>query len=187
MGGLRASLGAKNLAKVRQRRPLGRRRCSRHGSRGAGPANTGSKTLVRFDVYKRALMLTAATVALMSGNASADTTITTKSSNTLQTSSAGNITVTSAGGLVLPSSSTAATVPAIEINSSNNVTFQSSSALTFQGTPSAIGIQADGGNTGEIILQGAESLTGAGTDKTGIQFGTSVATTGTFTGIVDAT
>src|ERR1700761_1011671 len=103
MGGLRASLGAKNLAKVRQRRPLGRRRCSRHGSRGAGPANTGSKTLVRFDVYKRALMLTAATVALMSGPSLADTTIDKQSSDTLQTSSAGNITVASSGGIVIPS------------------------------------------------------------------------------------
>ncbi|MGN6149068.1 MAG: beta strand repeat-containing protein, partial [Rhizomicrobium sp.] len=132
-------------------------------------------------MYKRALMLTAATAALLAGPAyAADPTITTDASGPV------NIT----NNYSIASSSTPATVPAIEINSAtaskNIVTIATNASLTFSGTPAAVGIQGDPGRTGEIILDGSLDLSGAGTTKTGILIGSTNGTVGTFTGTVDA-
>ncbi|MGN6516281.1 MAG: hypothetical protein ACTHLR_10645, partial [Rhizomicrobium sp.] len=113
-------------------------------------------------MYKRALMLTAATVALLSGPAGAATTTGCDSTNTTdytnidsavsvplctataKSGSAGNITLTNKGALTLSSSSSSnGTIPAIEINSNNSVLLQTSSTLTFSGVTSAVGIRAD--------------------------------------------
>ena len=122
---------------------------------------------MRFYVYKRALMLTAATIALLSGPAyaAADNT------KPLKTSTSGNIDIETTNDLNIPSSSTAATVPAIEIDSGTfskpaTVTVGDSATVTFSGTPSAIGIQADGGKVGEMVISGTVNLTGTGPDKT---------------------
>ena len=139
-------------------------------------------------MYKRALMLTAATVALLSGPANADTTISSATKDALQTSSSGNITFDANGSLTIASSSTPSTVPAIEINSDNSVIMQAGSGVSFASTGAAVGIQADQGHTGEIAVSGTINLTGSGTDKTGILIGNpNNTTTGTFTGLVDAT
>ena len=144
-------------------------------------------------MYKRALMLTAATVALLSGPAFADTTITTKTTDKLKTSTAGSIDVQSTGSIVIPSSSTASSAPAIELNgwptgvTSGTVNIETGGTLQFQATDSAVGIQADTqGLTGEIKVGGTVDLTGANTLKTGILFTDPSGTPGTFTGLVDA-
>ncbi|HEY8950251.1 MAG TPA: autotransporter domain-containing protein [Rhizomicrobium sp.] len=138
-------------------------------------------------MYKRALMLTAATIALLAGPAYA------ADNNKPQTTDAnGPIDIGSNQTLTIPSSSTPATVPAIEINSANAtkniVTIETSGGLTFTDTAAAVGIQADPGKTGEVILGGSIDLSGKGTGKTGILIGSTNATiTGTFTGVVDGT
>ncbi|MBS0277827.1 MAG: autotransporter domain-containing protein, partial [Proteobacteria bacterium] len=136
-------------------------------------------------MYKRALMLTAATVALLAGPAYAANT------NKTQTTDAdGPIDVTSGNTITIPSSSKPATVPAIEINSAtaskNIVKIETGGSLTYQSTASATGIQADAGSTGEIILGGTMDLTGSGATKTGIVLGLTGSTTGVFTGTVDS-
>ena len=150
-------------------------------------------------MYKRALLLTAATVALLSGPAyAANTTepitkkvttkLTTSGTNidvTTATNSTGN--TTSTGSIQIPSSSTDSATPAVEINSNNTVTLASTTELTFNGTTDAVGIQADSGYKGEIINGGTIELTGDGTDKTGILIGVPSGTVGTFTGIKDTT
>ena len=145
---------------------------------------------MRFYVYKRALMLTAATVALLSGpaHAAGPTTISTATTDKLKTSATGNLTIAANGSVTIASSSTSSTVPAIEINSNNTVILQTGSSLTFNDTGAAVGIQADQGHTGEIAVAGKIDLSGTGTHKVGILLGNpSNATVGTFTGIVDAT
>lgn len=136
-------------------------------------------------MYKRALMLTAATVALLSGPAYAANT-----SKTQTTDADGPIDVTSGNAITIPSSSKPATVPAIEINSAtaskNIVKIETGGSLTYQSTASATGIQADAGSTGEIILGGTMDLTGSGATKTGIVLGLTGSTTGVFTGTVDS-
>ncbi|HEY2032488.1 MAG TPA: autotransporter domain-containing protein [Rhizomicrobium sp.] len=161
---------------------------------------------MRFYVYKRALMLTAATVALLSGPANAATATTgCDSTNTTDYTditkavsvplctlyankgAAGNITFESNGSLSI-ASSTNTTVPAIEINSNNSVIMDAGSLIAFNDTAAAVGIQADQGQTGEIAVGGNINLTGSGTGKTGILIGNPANTTvGTFTGISDTT
>lgn len=155
-------------------------------------------------MYKRALMLTAATVALLSGPAGAATTTGCDSANTTdytsitsavsvplctktaKAGSPGNITMTNKGGLTISSSASSnGTIPAIEINSSNSVSLQSGSTLTFSGVSQAIGIRADQGNAGDIIIANTIDLTGSGADKAGIVVGNASAAFGTFTGIND--
>ncbi len=153
-------------------------------------------------MYKRALMLTAATVALLSGAAQAQTdTITTKVTTPLKTSTAGpgntpaNILITDTtttpiqtGSVVIPPSSTAATIPAIEIDSSNTVTLKNADdILSFINTSGAIGIQMDAtGITGEVVNAGTIDLSGTGSGKFGILIGTATQL-GSFTGLVDTT
>jgi hypothetical protein len=99
---------------------------------------------MRFDVYKRALMLTAATVALLSGPAYADHVISKNETDKLQTggtSGVGNIVIQANGSLSIPSSSTASAAPAIEINSNNTVIMDAGSNLSFSDTGAATGIQ----------------------------------------------
>jgi hypothetical protein len=163
------------------------------GLSGAGWDTTGSRTK-RFDVYKRALMLTAATVALVSGPAfGAADNITTKITTPLTTANNGPITLNTNGSIVIPSNSSAtAAAAAVTINSTtpaNNVfTSISGTTLSFNNTSFAEGIQADPGFTGEIVTGGTMDLTGSGASKNGIMFGDPTgATSGTFTGIVDTT
>ena len=161
-------------------------------------------------MYKRALMLTAATLALLSGpvlaqTAAPATPITDKTTDklltdgndvTLNTVLSGTGTVSSSGLIVIPSSSTDSTTPAVEINSSNRVYLSATTnQITFESTPNAVGIQADSvdanGNavSTEVTSFGQVNLSGTGTDKTGILFGNpliSPAST-TITGLVDDT
>jgi hypothetical protein len=143
-------------------------------------------------VYKRALMLTAATVALLSGPAlGAATTITTKTTSALTTADDGPITLDDGGSVTIASSSSAATIPAIEINSTttaNNIlTGLAGSAISFKATDDAIAIQADPGKTGEILSAGTIDLTGTGSGKNAIVFGDpTLLTSGTFTGVADS-
>jgi len=141
-------------------------------------------------VYKRALMLTAATVALLSGPAYAQTDITTKVTTPQQTSTDGDITIDTNGSVVIPSSSNTSTAPAIEVNSSNSVNILTAGGgITYTNTTGAVGVQLDtAGNTGEVIDAGVINLSGSGNDKIGILIGNPAATTtGTFTGLVDTT
>jgi len=135
-------------------------------------------------VYKRALMLTAATVALLAGPVYA-------ANNKPQTTDAdGPIDIGNSETLNIPSSSTSSTTPAIEINSANAtknvVTIETGGSVSYTGTPAAIGIQADPNKKGEIVLDGSIDLSGSGSGKTGILIGSTNGSVGTFTGIVDA-
>ena len=134
---------------------------------------------------KRALLLTAATVALLSGQAMADTTITSKTTAALKTSAAGNITITDGtgsevGSVQIPSSSTASATPAIEFDSSATVTIaEAGNIVSYKATSDAVGIKMDAaGYTGEFINAGSVDLTGSGTDKIGIN----ISGTGTLSG-----
>ena len=138
-------------------------------------------------MYKRALMLTAATVALLSGPAMAagPTTISSKTTAPLKTSTSGNITIedgsgSTVGSVVIPSSSTASSTPAIEVDSSATVTIlNADNTVSYKDTSSAVGIKLDAaGYTGEFINDGTVDLTGSGTDKIGID----IAGAGTFNG-----
>jgi hypothetical protein len=145
-------------------------------------------------VYRRALLLTAATAALLSGPAfGAATTISKSTSTALTTSASGPITIDDGGTVEIASnSSTAATTPAITINSTtqaNNIfTALAGSTLSYNGTADAIVIQANPNVTGEILGSGAVNATGSGTDKNAIVFGDpTLVTSGTFTGVADST
>ena len=130
-------------------------------------------------MYKRALMLTAATMALLSGPAYAA-----DSNKPLTTSTSGNIDLTSI--LTIPSSSDANTTPAITINSNNNVTVDTGGSVVFTDTASATGIFEQEGFKGETIVANSIDLSGSGISKTGILIGSQAVGTGTFTGVVDA-
>jgi hypothetical protein len=162
------------------------------GLSGAGWDTTGSRTLKRFDVYKRALMLTAATVALLSGPAFGQTDITTKTTKPLTASADGPITLAATGSIIIPSSSSAtAAAAAITLDDTatpaNNVfTSALGSQITFNGTPFAEAFQGNPNVTGEIISGGTVTMTGSGTDKNAIVFGDpTLLTSGTFTGTAD--
>lgn len=131
-------------------------------------------------MYKRTLMLTAATMALLSGPAHAAA-----ANNTpLTTATSGDIDLTSI--LTIPSSSNATTTPAITINSNNKVTIETAGSVVFTDTPSATGIFEQEGFTGETIVAGTINLNGSGTSKTGILIGSQSIGSGTFTGVSDA-
>ncbi len=114
---------------------------------------------------KRALMLSAATVALLTvpAEAAGPTTISTIETTAQKTSATGDLTINSGGGINLKS----ATVPLLTIDSSNTV--NNGGALTAQGqtTATAVQIQA-GGFTGSFTSNGSIDLTGAGTGKMAI-------------------
>jgi hypothetical protein len=164
---------------------------------------------VRFDVNKRALMLTVAAAALVgtpayaatvtgcdSSNTTNYTDITTKVTVPLCTSLAnkgasGNILIDTNGSVVVsgPSSSTATVVPAVTINSSNIVT--NKGTIQFTGVTSAIGVQLNSANSSGAISgafdnEGTVNLDGSGTSKIGILITTPTTPAGlttTFTGV----
>ncbi len=120
-------------------------------------------------MYKHALLLTAATMALLSGTAFAadnDSDITTKVTTNLKTSTANagapsNILIEANGSVVVTS-----TTPDIEIDSSNIVT--NKGTISNIGTQGATGIQLDTGNVGGFDNIGVIDLTGSGINKVGI-------------------
>jgi hypothetical protein len=156
-------------------------------------------------LHKRALLLTAATFALLSGGAQATTAPTTNGCLTnkdpvtditkaikgpLCTSTAasgqpGNITIETNGAVSVDAvgGATPTIFPAITIDSSNLVTDKGT--ITFNGTNNAVGVQLNTGNTGGLDLQvGTLTMTGAGTSKVGILITDPTAgANGTFTGV----
>jgi autotransporter-like protein len=139
---------------------------------------------MRFTVYRRALLLTAATMALLSGPALAadnDSDITTKVTTNLKTSTANagaasNILIEANGSVVVSS-----TTPAITIDSSNFVT--NKGLISNKDLTGAIGIQMNAtGLTGGFDNIGTIDLTGSGQNKVGIEITDPNATSGTFTG-----
>jgi Autotransporter beta-domain len=141
---------------------------------------------MRFTVYKHALLLTAATMALLSGPAfSADSTsdITTKISTNLKTSTAGaggtpsDILIETDGSVVVSTAT-----PAITIDSSNIVT--NKGAITNKDITGAVGVQLVTGNSGALDSTGVIDLTGGGISKIGISIANPNASTNTtFTGV----
>ncbi|MGH6870242.1 MAG: autotransporter domain-containing protein [Rhizomicrobium sp.] len=121
-------------------------------------------------MYKRALLLTAATVALMSGPAMAatdNTDIKTKVTTPVDTATAasgapGNILIDTNGSVVVQS-----TTAAVTIDSSNIVTNKASISNT--GTTGALGVQLDTGFTGAFDSTGAIDMSGSGLNKIGIE------------------
>src|SRR5665213_2826939 len=174
-GDLRASIGRKNLANVpRLRTLLG---CCRGVGRGPfewpGPPSPAYETLYEVHVYKRALMLTAATVALLSGPAYAQTDITTKVTTPQQTSTDGDITLSGSGndkiGILIgnPAATTTGTFTGLvdttnfpTLTTPTAVTVLSGSTLQVQGDGST-GIQLTTGDTlnGNISIGGAILVT----------------------------
>ncbi|MBV9062845.1 MAG: autotransporter domain-containing protein [Alphaproteobacteria bacterium] len=128
---------------------------------------------------KRALMLTAATAALLASPAMGDdfTDIKTEVTQQIKTSTAANgspadILIESTGSVVV-----AVAGPAVEIDSPNTVTNQGT--ISNIGTTSAIGVQMDataagngpGSDTTAFDSTGTIDLSGSGTTKTGILVG----------------
>ncbi len=131
---------------------------------------------------KRALMLSAASIALLSGQALADTTISSEEKSPINTSTDGNITIATDGSIVITTSPP--TAAAVTINSSNTVTNQGT--ISYTGVTDAIGVEMVTGNTGEFDSSAKIDLTGNGTNKTGIEISgpSSDVNSGTFTGVV---
>ncbi len=131
-------------------------------------------------MYKHALMLTAATVALSLGTtAYADTTISTTVNKAQTTSTAGNILVGDTTSSPVKNGTVSVSIanPAIEINSANYVQITTaSSAVSNNGISGAIGVQMDaattpngpGVGTDALYSIGQINLTGTGTSKYGI-------------------
>jgi hypothetical protein len=141
---------------------------------------------MRFTVYRRALLLTAATVALMSGPAFAadpnNSDIISKVTTNLLTSTANagapsNILIETTGQVVVST-----TAPAITIDSNNIVT--NKGTITNKDTAGAVGIQLNTGFTGALDSTGTIDLTGTGVDKIGINISEPTGGTSTvFTGV----
>lgn len=129
-------------------------------------------------MYKRALMLTAATVALLAGPAYAagPTTITDKQTTNQKTSTTGDLTIDTTGSVVVTS-----TTPAITVDSNNFVTINSSGLVSNKDKASAVGIELDAGFTGGLTSSGTIDLSGTGSLKTGI----TLLGTGDFTGDIN--
>jgi len=144
-----------------------------------------------------------APLAFAASLAQAQTTVNSGSSTPLSTSTAGDITIGTSGAITLPT--TAAPPVAVTLNSHNTVTNNGSIAAT--GINNAIGIQALGGNTGEIINSGSISIgendTSADANSDGVvdtengvkgeyasgsgRYGILISGPGTFTGVADTT
>ena len=155
------------------------------------PGYRSKQRRMRFALTKRALMLTAATMALLSGRAMADdfSDITTEVQQQLMTSTAkdgapSDILIESTGSVVVTVAG-----PAIEIDSPNSVT--NKGKITNLDTDFAVGVQLDataagnGPGDGVVALDNAGTidLSGKGTGKTGILIGIfNGDTTGSFTG-----
>ena len=101
------------------------------------------------------------------------TTLTTVATTTQKTSVTGDLTINSGAGVTLKS----ATVPLIEIDSSNTVNNGGVLTAADQGTATAVQIDANG-FTGSFLNNGQINLGGTGTGKTAIY----LKGTGTFTG-----
>lgn len=122
---------------------------------------------------KHALMLTAATVALLAGPAFAATTITTKQTTAQKTSTTGDLTIDTGGSVVITAAS-----PAVEIDSANSVSLSVVGAtISNLNTTNAIGVQLDATTVGTngtalgtpaLDSFGVIDLTGTGTGKIGI-------------------
>ncbi len=154
---------------------------------------------------KRALMLTAATAALMSGPAFAAcptpaptwTSITTNITVPVDTACAnqgnpGPITIATSGSVTI--STNPFTTPAVTIDSGTTSvpgTVTNNGTISYTGVTDAVGVQLTAaGNTGAIInaADAIIDLTGDGDAKTGILVALPTgATTGTFTGITPPT
>jgi hypothetical protein len=123
---------------------------------------------------KRALMLTAAAAALLSGQSLAQTTITNKVSSPQSTSSDGTITITSTGSIVITTNPP--TTPAVTINGGTTpgtaADVINEGKIDYLGVGSATnpltGIDMVTGNTGGLDNVGTIDFTGAGNTKTGI-------------------
>jgi hypothetical protein len=142
-------------------------------------------------LFKRALMLTAAAAALLSGPVLGDdfTDIKTKVTQPVQTSTANNgtpadILIETTGSVVVATAG-----PAVEIDSPNSVTNQG--IISNIGTVSAIGVRLDatapGNGPGSSVTAfdstGTIDLSGTGTEKTGILIGiANTDSTGIFNG-----
>ncbi|MFL5236094.1 MAG: autotransporter domain-containing protein [Rhizomicrobium sp.] len=145
-------------------------------------------------MFKRALMLTAAAAALLSGPVLGDnfTDIKTKVTQPVQTSTANNgspadILIETTGSVVVATAG-----PAVEIDSPNSVTNQG--IISNIGTENAIGVRLDataaGNGPGSSVTAfdstGTIDLSGAGTEKTGILIGiANTDATGIFNGGVN--
>lgn len=131
---------------------------------------------------KRALMLSAATVALLTAQALADTDIKTKLTKPINTATDGNITIESDGAVVIITSPP--TVAAVTINS--DATVVNSGTISYNGVTSANGVELVTGNTGEFSGTGTLELTGSGDNKTGILVSGPAGNLngGTFTGVI---
>ncbi len=157
---------------------------------------------MRFALNKCALMLTAATAALMSGgSAFAQCTITpTPTANNTSISTeittpvdtacadagnAGNIIIVASTGSVQLSTDPFTTA-AVTIDSSNTVT--NNNIISYTGVSDAVAVQIDaGGYTGQLMNAsgGQINIEGSGVDETGILVALPTgATSGTFTGEV---
>src|SRR5471030_1290645 len=134
----------------------------------------------RFDLNKRTLMLSAATVALMSAPAMAagPTTISTVVTTPQSTSTTGDLTIASGGGIKL----TSASASLLTLNSSNAVIVNAGGTLTAidQSTVTAFVIDGTTNSTGSFETNGTIDLSGKGTGKTVLHL--QAAAAGSFTG-----
>lgn len=131
---------------------------------------------------KRALMLSAATVALLTVQALADTDIKTKLTTPINTQKDGNITIESDGSVVITTSPP--TVAAVTIDSDATVT--NSGTISYKGVTDATGVELVTNHTGEYSGAGSIDLTGTGDSKTGLIVSGPVGNlnSGTFTGVI---
>jgi len=129
---------------------------------------------------KRTLMLSAATLALLSVPAMADTDITAVNTASHKTSTDGNITIETGGGVTFKS----ATVPIITIDSSNTVINSGTINGSGQTTETAVLIDTTAAAlTGSFTsTSGTIDLTGVGDHKIGLHLITNTTTPNAFTG-----
>lgn len=133
---------------------------------------------------KRALMLSAATVALLTGSALADTDVTKQLTSPIDTQTDGNITIESDGSVIVTANPP--TAAAVTINS--NAIVNNEGLISYNGVDAATGVKLQTGVTGEYEQTGTLDLTGTGTGKTGIAIAgpSGNPNSGTFTGVIPA-
>jgi hypothetical protein len=127
-------------------------------------------------------MLSAATVALLSSSALADTDISKQETGPINTATDGNITIETNGSVVVTTNPP--TAAAVTINSDAIV--NNEGMISYKGVTDATGVELLTGNTGEFESTGTVDLTGTGSSKTGILISgpQSDTGTGTFTGVI---
>ena len=139
---------------------------------------------------KRALMLTAATAALLTGHALAQTTIDNKVTTEQSTSTDGTITITTAGSIVITTNPP--TGPAVTIDGGTTpgsaADVYNQGTISYAGFGSATapltGIEMLGGSIGGLDNAAKIDFSGAGTNKTGILIASG---TGSFIGDIMCT